>query len=421
MKRTSILAITAMVFFASLVLIAEDKKTNELLEAALTKETIQGDLAGAITLYEQAVKEAGSNRALSAKAQLRLAAAYQKQGDEKARAIYERIAQEYADQTDAAAEAHAHLASPGTLIGNKITEFPAKMIANTLGTPSGRQITLFDRSGKQLATVGDPGPPGTMAISPDGKRVALVRDDVIRVYDVKTQEFIRLTSDPFDNQPTWSSDGNRIAYEARVTRAGEGRRAGIYVVSSDGKGSDEFIAPVSGITLVGWSHDGRFLTYQQNGNGTGNDVWVLPLAGDRKPYPFLATQASEMGLRISPDGHFASYRMTEGSRTDVYVSPFNPDVIPDPTRPVEKWKISVNAGVATAGVRWRADGKELYFIDVNGGVNAVEITTTPNFKAGTPKVLFQVPQSYQNASSTTAGFSDVTADGKIFALMVPRG
>src|SRR5262245_32232603 len=80
---------------ASFAAFAEDKKANELLEAGLTKETIEGDLKGAIALYEQAVKEAGANRALSARAQLRLAGAYQKQGAEEARVIYERLARDF--------------------------------------------------------------------------------------------------------------------------------------------------------------------------------------------------------------------------------------------------------------------------------------------------------------------------------------
>lgn len=422
MKRTAIFALSlAMTIAAGLVLLAEDRKANELLEAALTKETIQGDLAGAITLYEQAVKEAGSNRALAAKAQLRLAAAYQKQGSEQARVIYERVARDYSDQTEAAAEARSRLVSLGASSppSGKLIEIALANVANVVAqTQTGlRQITLFDRSGKVLGTVAEPGPPGTMTLSPDGKRVAIIRNG-IRVYDVKTQAFVQLTSLTSGvNQPTWSADGKRIAFELR---SGETNRPrGIYTISSDGSGPEEFVAPVTGITLVGWSYDGRFMTYQRTSENTGNDVWVLPLFGDRKPFPFLASPANEMGLRISPDGRYASYRMTEGGRSDVYVSPFDPNAAPDPTRPIQRWKISVNVGVATAGVRWRADGKELYYVDANGGFTAVEVTTTPTFKASTPKVLFQVPKTFQNAPGTTAGFSDVSADGRVFALMVP--
>jgi Tol biopolymer transport system component len=162
------------------------------------------------------------------------------------------------------------------------------------------------------------------------------------------------------------------------------------------------------------------MTYQRTGANTGYDVWALPLFGDRMPFPVLATSAPEMGLRFSPDGRYISYRITENNRSDVYVSPFDPNGLPDPTRVVQRWKISVNVGVATAGVRWRADSRELYYIDANGGITAVEVTTTPTFKVGTAKVLFQVPKTFQFAPNSTAGFSDVSADGRTFALMVPQ-
>jgi hypothetical protein len=427
MKRPAILNVTlGLVMGTSLVLLGvEDKKANELLEAALTRETIQGDLPGAIVLYEQAVKEAGSNRALAAKAQLRLAAAYQKQGSAQAGTIYERVARDYSDQKEAAAEARSRLAAMGTsLSGAGQAETIALNVSNA-GTPTTlRQITLFDRSGKVLRTVGDPGPPGTMALSPDGQRVALVRNGAIRVYypPEAAGAFIPLTNGPVDNQPTWSADGKRIAFERRASNGSANSRLGIYSIPSDG-GQEEFVAPVTDITLVSWSYDGRFMTYQRTGANTGADVWALPLFGDRQPFPVLATSAPEMGMRFSPDGRYISYRLTENNRSDVYVSPFEPNAATDPTRILERWKISVNAGVATAGVRWRADGKELFYLDANGGVTAVEVTTSPTFKAGTPKVLFQVPKSFQTLSElgrTSAGLSDVSADGRVFALMVPR-
>src|SRR5262245_40486405 len=110
MKRTAILGVILGLdlALASMALVAEDKKANELLQSGLTRETVQGDLKGAIALYEQAAKEAGTNRSLAAKAQLRLGAAYQKLGDAQARNVYERIVRDYADQPEAA-DARARL------------------------------------------------------------------------------------------------------------------------------------------------------------------------------------------------------------------------------------------------------------------------------------------------------------------------
>jgi len=419
MKRTLILVLSGLIpVLASLVLIAEDKKANELLQSGMTKETVQGDLKGAIEMYQNAAKEAGANRSLAAKAQLRLGAAYQKLGDEQARAAFERIVKDYADQPEAA-EARARLNAMGTPVSPAT---PTPSLTETLairgrGAPGRiRQITLFNREGRVLTTVGEPAPNGSMTLSPDGKRVAVVKDAAIVVYDVATKALIKLTPGPGDAQPTWSPDGGRIAYQVRADRPT--RPAGVYITPSDGKGKEEFISSLTDITLVSWSSDGRFLTYQQAGATTGSDVWVLPLSGDRKPILVLRTTADEMGLRISPDGRYISYRSTDGVRSDVYVRPFdsaNPGVLPSS----EVWQVSTEPA-GRAGVRWRADSKELYYITAGSAVMAVEITTTPTFKAGTPKRLFLAPETYQLSPSNTAGFSDVSADGTIFALAVPQ-
>lgn len=425
MKRTAmqvlILGIAlAAATMGSLALVAEDKKANELLQSGLTRETVQGDLKGAIALYEQAVKEAGPNRSLAAKAQMRLGAAYQKLGDAQARAVFERIVRDYADQPEAA-EARARLNAIGrppaaaTAPPPTLTEVLA---IRGRGAPGRiRLITLFNREGKVLATVGEPAPNGTISLSPDGKRVAVVKDAAIVVYDVATQAMVKLTRGPGDTQPTWSPDGTRIAFQVRSNQPS--RPVGVYVVPSDGKGTEEMLAPLSDLTLISWSYDGRFLTYQAAGATTGSDIWVLPLAADRKAIPVLRTPEEEISMRISPDGRFIAYKLVADGRNDVYVRRFdsaNPGVLPSE----EKWKVSVDPGTGRAGIRWRADGKELYYISTGGGVMAVDITTTPAFKAGTPRLLFQTPETYHLSPSNTAGFNDTSADGTVFALSVPQ-
>ncbi len=44
-------------------------------------------------------------------------------------------------------------------------------------------------------------------------------------------------------------------------------------------------------------------------------------------------------------------------------------------------------------ITWRQDGKELYFMTRNWEVMAVEVTTTPTFKAGAPRLLFRSARS----------------------------
>src|SRR6266487_4472451 len=109
MKRITITGL--ILALAAAALGADEKKANVLWQAAMAKETVQGDLKGAVALYESAVKEAGSNRALAAKALLKVAECYQKLGEDKAQVAYERVAREFADQKEPAAEARTRLAS----------------------------------------------------------------------------------------------------------------------------------------------------------------------------------------------------------------------------------------------------------------------------------------------------------------------
>ena len=81
------------------------------MQAAETKATVQGDLKAAIALYQNAVKEAGQNRALAAQALLQAAQCYQKLGDTEAQRIYERLLREFGDQREPASEARTRLAA----------------------------------------------------------------------------------------------------------------------------------------------------------------------------------------------------------------------------------------------------------------------------------------------------------------------
>jgi hypothetical protein len=74
--------------------------------------------------------------------------------------------------------------------------------------------------------------------------------------------------------------------------------------------------------------------------------------------------------------------------------------------------ISRGGGVAP---RWRADGKELYYISADSRMMAVEVSTSPVFKAGIPKALFKAP-IWRGGTSHNATPYDVTADGKKFLI-----
>jgi Tol biopolymer transport system component len=98
--------------------------------------------------------------------------------------------------------------------------------------------------------------------------------------------FTRFTFDPSaDISPVWSADGTQIVFRSS--------RRGI---------SDLFIKPASGVAdeqpllvtsegkmAVDWSRDGRFLMFTVDSPKTGSDLWVMPMTGDRQPFPGLQT------------------------------------------------------------------------------------------------------------------------------------
>lgn len=113
--------------------------------------------------------------------------------------------------------------------------------------------------------------------------------------------------------------------------------------------------------------------------GTGqSDLWVLPLFGDRKPFPFLQRNFDERQAQISPDGRWIAYSSNESGRAEVYVQSF--------PKPGSKVEISTSGG---SEPRWRRDGKELFFL-AGTKLMAVEVRSDmPILEAGVPKVLFE--------------------------------
>ena len=109
---------------------------------------------------------------------------------------------------------------------------------------------------------------------------------------------------------------------------------------------------------------------------SGNDLWILPLKGDKKPVKFLATPAEELHGNFSPNGRYVAYTSNESGRFEVYVQTF-----PLSDR---KWQVSTSGGYEP---RWRADGREIYYLSEDRKLMAVPVGAGPQFDV--PVTLFQ--------------------------------
>ncbi len=276
------------------------------------------------------------------------------------------------------------------------------------------QLTWYGRDGKMLGSVGDPGPYTNAQLSPDATRASVVRASDLWVVDLSRGTSIRLTTagSVVSSAGVWSPVGNDIAYTANL-----GGVLGIYQKASSGAGAEELLWKAD--ALLGpthWSADGRFLTFGVNDPKNGFDIWTLPLKGDRKAVPFANSEFGELGGRFSPDGHWLAYASNRSGRNEIYAQPFNPDASVGASAPPGEFLVS--KGGAAGMPRWRSDGKEIYYLTSDGKIMAVEVSPTPSFHAGEPKVLFQTPATFVRTAAPGA-LADATADGKRFLLAVP--
>ena len=198
-----------------------------------------------------------------------------------------------------------------------------------------------------------------------------------------------------------------------------GNYASIYARPWDGQGSEEQLfryTAGAGMVLTDFSPDGRFAAF--DGGGL---VLVVPLTGTdplkREAVDFARSEFEAGAGRFSPDGRFIAFGSNETGRFEVYVRPF--DAQRAEAAGETKWQISKDGAIG--GIFWRRDGKELYFLTADTAANqvkvmAVDVETGPAFKAGTPRVLFQLPAPLPG---NPAQWKHVTPDGQRFVFAVP--
>src|SRR5229473_1716946 len=187
------------------------------------------------------------------------------------------------------------------------------------------QLVWFDRAGKQIGVLGDPAEYGDLELSRDGRQASVnIPDEAgkgrdIWLYDMARGLRTRFTFDGADESGSiWSPDGSRVVLNSR--RKGH---MNLYQKVASGAGPEEVLLEDSLDKLPeSWSPDGRFILYSTFGAPTGNDLIVLPLFGDRRPFPFLQTQFNEYDGRFSADGKWVAYSSNESGKYEVYVAPF---------------------------------------------------------------------------------------------------
>jgi hypothetical protein len=139
----------------------------------------------------------------------------------------------------------------------------------------------------------------------------------------------------------------------------------------------------------------------------GGDLWILPIDGDRKPYPIVQEPGIQYRARLSPDGRWVAYAhsLERTSIPDVYVRSLSTGA---------KWRISTAGG---SFPRWGRNGKELFYLTGDGKLMAVPIEAdTSTFRTGAPQTLFQTELVIGPGFGATPGYN-VSADSQRFLIV----
>ena len=291
--------------------------------------------------------------------------------------------------------------------------------------PQLQQITIFDREGKMVSKVGEPGLWGGPAFSPDGTKLVVMKADLntglnlIWSVDIATGTAVAINDATHPGQgPMWSPDGKYILYTAP---RGETTNIslGVYRKPVDGSGTEELLfryTPGAGIQLTDVSPDGKYLLC-----GSGGVLLIVPLTGTdplaRKAIEFSRGEFNETTGRFSPDGKFIAYRSDEDNalKGEVYVRPFDAATgLPGDG----KWRVSKDG--VNAMIHWRSDSKEVFFRGMELETNdlvvmSADVSTAQGFQPAAPTVLFRLP------GPLNGNLNNIRRDGQrfVFAVNVP--
>jgi Tol biopolymer transport system component len=364
MTSTLIRLLIAVSIFgaAATVVAARQGGEDEVqLRAAISKETVEGDLKGAIALYEQIVKT--GSRAVAARAQVRIGQCYEKLGDAEARKAYEKTLRDFADQADAVATARARLAAlagqagperPRTMGVRRIWEGPEVDLEGGV-SPNGRYVSFIDW------TTGD-----------------------LAIRDLAKGESRRLTKNgtnaysEFADFAAFSPDGRQLVY-------GWCTKDGTYdlrVVGIDGSGervltrSKEF----NYFLPLEWSRDGRYVLSLVMKDRNEAIALISASDGSVRVVRSLGSRSLQ-GASLSPDGRWIAYavpRVEDPAQYDIHLAATDGSrdlpLVEHPSRDL-------------APV-WTPDGRQVLFVsDRSGTLGFWMVTVVDGQAQGPPRLV----------------------------------
>jgi len=214
---------------------------------------------------------------------------------------------------------------------------------------------------------------GTMELSADGSRLAIVEDVAgatdVWVYQLPGGRATKLTTDGISSGPLfWSPEGDAVYYQKRIGSTDRTYRSFI-----DSQLPAETVLNAVGdqVEATSITADGQFM-----GIHGANGIGVYDVMAEEMTAVPTATN-DDWGSAISPDGRAIVYTSSISGTYHNYLQPL-------PTTG-ERHQVSRQGG--SEEPRWSTDGSKIYYRS-GARIMMVDVVTEPEVKLGEPQVFF---------------------------------
>jgi eukaryotic-like serine/threonine-protein kinase len=275
---------------------------------------------------------------------------------------------------------------------------------------SAAELAWIDRGGRTLGVAAARAGYVDFQLSRNGRYVAVGQVEPhtdhpdIHVLDLQRGNNSRITSTrETDASPVWSPDATRLVFRSNRARVHD-----LYVVAPNSPGTDELLLRTDAAKYpTDWSTDGGLVVYHTDTHPRNWDIWAAPVDRRSKPIPLVHTRDDEVQGHLSRDGRWLAYTwFTSADKPEVYAKALGGDG--------SHVEISVNGG---SDPHWSADGRQLFYVALDGMLMAVAVHATGELNPGKPTPLFRIPG--MRVAPPYASRYDVDPTGQRFLVLMP--
>jgi Tol biopolymer transport system component len=363
--RTIVVLFMACLLGASVFSISQS--ASALFEQGLMKENAEGDLAGAILVFNRVLADQSADPSIRAKAQLHIGMCFEKLGQGEARAAYQKVIDGYPQQIQEVALARERMARLASASKEDATRpifrklnFPNRLAWDAQLSPDGRNIALVNEKKLWIVPISSklgPGFPGT----PKLLNTAGIEVDFCGI--------------------TWSGDGQWIAFNRDEYKKASAR---IYVISAAGGNPREIYENNRHTRVVNYrmslSPNGETIAFSSM-DADGLHIYKMLVAGGA-PQRLVDTLAREPVF--SPDGKMIAYvedKELGSAGGGLWIVPANGGLP----------KLVADAGNASTPI-WSPDGRMVAFVDYAAAKKIHIVQLGPEGNPAGEQVSIDCPQ-----------------------------